>query len=276
MKKLFLSLILSVISLTIFAQIATIKWYYTDGAHTYNKSGTLDMQYGRTDRGVVPPYKLALEVDGEYLTGEAALAELQKPIWGTQQNLPFIETIPTYERSVPEYIYVSNWKTFPDAAPLNSEGLLYNLRVELAPGKYKNFQNASYDPYWWGIIAPVEWKLTTEPSAIQVQNPDYVQYQEDVMRYEQVLSETFTQMGTYIFPSLKLIDGVVWLIKYEGETTWTNIPVDPLHPLASTTGGYIYKLLPTREYELKPWSVYVSSTLLVGGDLKLKRLLGIQ
>lgn len=275
MKKITVFILACAWSMTTFSQVATIKWYYTSGAHSYNKSGTLDMQYGRIDRGVVSPYKLALERDGLYLTGTEALAELHKPIWGDNADKTFDDILPIIDRIVPEFIQVSNWRTFPDAVPVIGDGEVFNLRVEIAPNKHKVFANASFDPYWWGVMAPVQWKPVDEPSYVSAPNPEYPAYQEKFTQYEQILSQTFTQMGTYIFPSLKLIEGVTWLIKYEGETEWTTIEVDPNHPLASATGGYIYKLLPVREYELRPWKNYVNSTILANGETRLKLLLGM-
>lgn len=275
MKKITILLILCIWSITIFSQVATIKWYYTSGNHSYNKSGTLDMQYGRLDRGVVPPYKLALERGGIYLTGTEALAELQQPIWGENSDETFNEILPVVDKTVPEIIQVSNWRNFPDEYPEINDGDLFNLRVLIAPNKYKVFANATFDPYWWGVMSPIQWKPIDEPSYISTPNPEYPAYREKFILYEQILSQTFTQMGTYIFPSLKLIDGVTWLIKYEGETEWTTIDVDPNHPLASATGGYIYKLLPVRDFELRPWKNFVNSTILSTGETRIKLLLGM-
>lgn len=276
MKKFISFLFFSLFALITFCQTATISWNYTVGAHNYNKSATLDMQYGRLDRGVVSPYKLALEKDGQYLTGAEALAELQKPIWGENANKPFSEILPVVDKVVPEFIQVSNWRVFPDEVPVFEEGVVYNLRVEIEPNKYKVFSNGEYSAYWWGILAPIEWKPVDEPSSRQEPNPAYPLYLEKVQSYEQALATTFTQMGTYIFPSFKVIDGCTWKIKYDGDAEWTYLPVDPNHYLASTTGGYIYKLLPVREFELRPWSVIVNSTILSSGDTRLKLLLGIR
>lgn len=275
MKKLIFLLVFGLLALASFSQTATIKWYHTVGAHSYNKSGTLDLQYGRLDRGVTSPYKLAIEKDGEYLIGQDALDELHRPIWGDNADQTFNDILPVVDKIVPEVIQVSNWRTFPDVIPGSEDGEVFNLRIQLERNKYKVFANATFDPYWWGVVAPVQWKPVDEPSYISAPNPAYPEYQEKFILYEQILSQTFTQMGTYIFPSFKVIDGVTWLIKYEGETEWTNVPVDPNHPLASTTGGYIYKLLPVRDYELRPWKNIVNSTILPTGDTRLKLLLGM-
>lgn len=281
-KILFLFMILG---LFVTAQQTSISWTYTDGNTTYNRGPeTFDWVYGYS--GIAPvQQKLGVIKDGEIIYGNDALTYLNKPIWGENGNQKFYEVLPVLSPPVPKTInqVQTDWFPYPDTIP-SLDSYLYEVRVALAglpQGAIIQNQTLTNMVFWhsWAVYQWRPQNLTPYPR-IPVPNPEYpireAQREQERLQYTMLLEQTFVQTGNYTFPSLKLIDGCVWRVKYEGEQTFTTIPVSPDFPYVSASGGKIVKRRMLKPEHIKDWSTYTSYTILSQGENRVKLLLGIR
>lgn len=293
-KSLFLTVLLSVFCLSLIAQQTTLKWtYQVTPKVSEARTETFDWTYGRYGRTVTAPFKLAIDQEGEYLTGLVAYAELQKPIWGQYGNQQFKDVLPNLTPAVLKWIFPADaentWHSFtaepanndtwPVTMPANGRG--WECEDATTPGKYYQNMDLSSVQYW-GLLHIWRYrqqKLSTI-ERIPVLNPEYeiveAQRTADREAYAQVLSETFVQLGTYYFPSFKAKEGAKWWLKKEGETKFNRVDYDPNYWLATPTGTWKPILLPVKASELKAWLSYANATILSTGDARVKLLLGIK
>ena len=213
-----------------------VGWtYQPDQHHLMSKFTEYDSDLGRccppwNEMVKNPPSGQRWAMNG--LTGEALFAELEKPNF---EGKPFGELLPVVTKHEPSTLQVSSWRKYPDVVPDCPAGTLFNLRIEIAPHKYKVFANATFDPFWWGVFEP-EYKQVDEPDYKIVENPAYPAYIQKFTDWKTVLLRYLTPQGLYMFPGLPMIDGYKWF--EDGE----EIPQSVDHPLATETAMTKYFL----------------------------------
>lgn len=165
--------------------------------------------------------KLSLEKNGSYLTGNDALIELEKPIWGPDGNKTFKELLPILTPAVPEYINSMNanypWfpfdpndpTTFPTTMPDNGRGWECESVMDPPdPNRHQYYQNMTLEsvPYW-GVLKIFQYrkqKLLKETVSVYNEQYPIVEAQRAAQwaEYKQLLFDTFTMLGKALFPRL--------------------------------------------------------------------------
>lgn len=302
MKTLKILLCLLAFTTIVQAQQTTLKW----SANGMYRMEVFDWQYGRYGRGSTSPYKLALETQDGYLYGTQALTELRKPVWGENGDQTFEDILPVLTPAVPQFIWdptatfpwypfdKNDTSTWPTSDPDNGRGWECEAPSGI-PGAHQYFQNMPYTTAnIWGMLNIFQYRkqkvMIDEP--LPVPNPMYpiIEAQRNAERaeYLHILQTTFTLMGNYSFPSFRSAPAtnLRWYLKQEGEETFAEIPVDPNYWLASPTGGWIKLMRPVKPDEISTgtypvnvmesqFNAKVASTILLTGETRVKRLLGL-
>lgn len=255
--KTILTITILFLSLALSAQQVTIKWTKTNGKTGSSRIETFDLQTG--SKGVRAPFKLGVEVNGEMLTGTKAFKYLK--------SINF--TLPDYTPQVDQYIRVAAYPFYSmDTLPTTEQPKGYECR--LASGGL--WQGASLESLsMWKVMGVTEWRPFNPGSSpiFKEENPLWQPTEElramQREQYTQIISEVFTQLGTYYFPALeKTADK--WY--YNGE----EIPVDPSHWLYGS--GWIKVLKPVQI--IKSWDGYTTASIHLTGNQRIKKLLGLK
>lgn len=255
--------------------LKTVGWVYKpDEFHTMSKFTEYDSELGRCcppwNESVKNPQNANERWAMNGLTGEALFAELEKPIYGINNDKKFGELLPVIAKLEPEFLIVSNWRVYPDIAPDYPDGTLFNLRQEIAPGKFKVFANATFDPFWWSVFAPLQYKEVSEASSTKIANPEYPAYLQKFNDWKNIVLQYLTPQGLYMFPGLPLIEGYQW--KMDG----VNIDQDANHPLATETAmtKFIRKDAPSSLWNTRVNSL-VGTCIMKPYPLNVKYICGI-
>jgi hypothetical protein len=166
--------------------------------------------------------KLALEKNGVLLTGNDAFVELEKPIWGQDGNKTFKEILPTLTPAVPEWINSSDghypWfpfdpndtSTWPTTLPDNGRGWECEALLDPPdPNRHQYYQNMTLEslPYWGALkIFQYRKQKMSDIETVPVYNDQFpiveAQRLAEWTEYKQILFDTFTMLGTAVFPIL--------------------------------------------------------------------------
>jgi hypothetical protein len=293
MKKLILLTTLLIMSFwALVGQPTTVKW---TGGNYYSKT-TFDQQYGLYGHGA-GSFKIALEKDGNYLYGSDALTELQKPIWGDNQNQVFADILPVLTPDIGNPTLIISNYTSMNTPP--TEPGLYIMRKLADP-------TPGHETYWYSSSIPLGtvqfgvafgfdyWKPADLPDSYSIPNPEYVANQalrsQQTAEYQQICQQTLTLMGKYAFPALpcKGSKTYKWWIKYEDDSSLVSIPVDCNYWLAisNMTGGnkFLYRPVPNTEISTgtyptnvynSQWNVRVQLSIGLTGEARIRKLIGI-
>ena len=254
----------------------TLSYSYAGGG----RSTVFDENYGRIPVRPYSPYKLGLEVNGEYLTGSAALTELNKPIWGENGDQKFEDVLPTLTPAVP--MFTMGYYPWHDILEVPEEDPPNGYEVMLENGGLVQRLPLESYPYWH-LFGATQWRKYA-PNPTQQPNPEYpiveAQRAAERQQYKEILQETFTLMSNLVFPTY-LYDlnktNLKWFWQEEGQER-IEIPVDPEHWLAGNGRlKLVMKPLP-ESYQTgsSQWDGAVSRTILITpADRKVKALLGM-
>lgn len=252
--------ILFLFALTSYGQQTTIKW--TDG--NQSRTETFDLNYGRYDKEVTEPFKLAILHEGEYLTGNKALKILKAE--------GFLDELPAYTPQVKKRISVSTFPWFGiDSLPSTDQPNGYECKTIYG----YTIQGANLESLsMWEMLGVVEWRPWNpgRHRIFIIDNPlweptEAVRAQQREL-YTEIISERFVQMGSYIFPTLKAgADHWYW----NGQ----EIEVTD-HYLASKAGGYVKYLKPLKWEDWKPWEGFASASIVYEGENRLRKLLNLK
>lgn len=248
-----------------------VGWtYQPDEFHHMSKFTDYDSELGRCcppwNETVKNPQVASQRWAMNGLTGADLFAELEKPNF---EGKKFGELLPVVTRSEPKTLQVSSWRKYPDVVPDYPEGTLFNLRVQLTPKSYKQYANATFDPFWWGVFQP-EYKEVNEPNYTTIDNPAYPAYLQKFADWKAILLRYLTPQGLYTFPGLPMIEGYKWF--EDGE----EIPMSADHPLATETAmtKYFLKDAPEGIWNQRAASL-VSTCILKPYPLNVRYICGI-
>jgi hypothetical protein len=290
-KTLFL---ISLLTFALASQGQTTQLYYKGCGKVQSK--TFDLTYGTNgqDKPVGNHFKFCLLKDGNYLYGQDALTEAEKPVWGDNQNRTIEELLPHLTPDVGvKFLYSNNWHPIAVDSLPTTLGTTYQLRVWSGnySGGQKTYYKSSEMPfesvqYWLSIGFFTEWKQYNLPDRTASINPDWINNEAirtvERAEYKQIVQEYFALMGDYSFPTFPTnpsalggCDSWVWKIQYSGES-WQTLTVDPTFWLASPNGFPIilYREIPIscKYYNLQ-WDSKINNT--ISGEDRVKRLLGM-